>query len=216
MRVQVRKCRFTGKIFEEKDLKKYATHLRNLRAQRTEQFKLDKVKATFKVWLRKEKKNITDVNDIPAWFLKNQQMIMDACNATKFSEEFYRKDKFVKGDKFVKLEWSSVRYKKNASNSHVCPDKGTKNWCAKNPDLPTGYKGWEGHLNGSLSRPKNAYSYPYSEALNIVGIKTASGGGGNESFGYGFTVFLDDWPGLKHTVDLMEQDEIVEKLKGVR
>lgn len=215
MRVQVRKCRFTGKIFEEKDLKKYAAHLTKLRAERAEKRKLDKVRATFTAWLNREKKKILRPEDIPEWFLKNQRFIMDAVNAGIDNRSF-SSDKFFDTDKFTKISFNLLRYSKNVSNTHVCPKGGVTNWGCKD-DKPKGYPGWTANVKGSLERNKNHMgSYPYSGALNAVGIRTGSGGGGNESWGYGISIFLADWPGLQHTVDEMEQNEIVARLKGVK
>jgi hypothetical protein len=216
MKVQVRKCRFTGKIFEEKDLKKYAIHLKKLRVELAEKRRVERTKKTFKAWLNKEKKNIHRPDDIPAWFLKNQKTIMDGANAG-FGNSPFDSDKFFSSDEFTKFVFTSIRYNKNASNSHVHPDNGVGNWYGKDPSKPSGYKGWTGHVEGTLKRSKaNSSSYPYGAALNAVGIKTGSGGGGNENWGYGITLFLDDWPGLKAAVDEMEKDEIVSKLKGVK
>ena len=212
MRVQVRKCRFTGKLFEEKDLKKYAIHLRTLRAERAEKRKLDKVRATFTSWLNREKKKILHPEDIPAWFLKNQRKIMDAVNAG-FGD---RDEKFYSTDEFTKFSFEKPRFSKTTSNTHNCPKGGVLN-CSCEDDKPKGYPGWTAHVNGALKRNKNHLgSYPYSAALNAVGLKTGSGGGGNESWGYGISIFLADWPGLKATVDAMEQEQIVAILKGVK
>lgn len=208
MRIQVRKCPFTGEIFEEKDIKKYIKHLKELRKKMKEDRAHERIRKSWKDWLSEQKKNITSIDQIPEWFLKNQRTIMDACNAIYFDDRFERRNKFVEKDKFTKLEWENYRYNDNTSNSHVCPEGGVMNWCAKEKDKPTGYPGFKGYLRGCLERPKDRdYSYPYSEALRLVGIKTGTGGGGNKNFGYEFTVFLDDWPGIKENV-------VFEKLKG--
>lgn len=213
MRVQVRKCRFTGKIFEEKDLKKYAIHLKKLRIEMAEARHLAKVRTTFKAWLKAEKKAIRHPDEIPAWFLKNQRKIMDAVNAG-FGDRAFESDRFFNTDEFTKFSFESVRYSKTVSNTHVCPKGGVMNWGCKD-DLPKGYPGWTTHVNGALKRNKNHMgSYPYSGALNAVGLRTGSGGGGNESWGYGISIFLADWPGLQQTILEMEAEEIVARLKG--
>jgi hypothetical protein len=219
MRVQVRKCPFTGKIFEEKDIKKYVLHLQALRADMQTERQHERLRATFAKWLGEEKKKVTHIDMICPWFLENQRVIMDSTNAICFGGDTKseRRNRFIKADKFAQLEFEHARYDPLADNSHTCPDNGVMNWCAKDPTKPIGYKGWKGYLKGSLVRPaSHDYSYPYSEALNLVGIKTGSGGGGNKSFGYGFTIYLDDWPGLKEQIRLMEEDLIVSKLKGTK
>jgi hypothetical protein len=212
MRVQVRKCRFTGKLFEEKDLKKYAIHLKKLRIEMAEARHLAKVRTTFKAWLKAEKKAIRHPEEIPAGFLKNQRKIMDAVNAGLDD----RYERFYKTDRFTKFSFETIRYSKEASNTHVRPFDGILNW-GREDDKPKGYPGWITHVNGVLERNKSHMgSYPYSAALNVIGLKTGSGGGGNESWGYGITIFLADWPGLKQTILEMEAEEIVARLKGVK
>jgi len=215
MKVQVRKCRFTGKIFEEKDLKKYALHLKKLRIEMKEKREEDRVKKDWIKWLKAERKRIKTIDEIVPWFLANQKRIMYAANAMghRFSSDKF----YPETDSFTKMVLG-VRYNPLASNSHRCPDNGITNWCGKNPNPsdPTSYKGWTGNIAGTLTRAKkNNYSYPYGEALKIVGLKTGSGGGGNENWNYGVTIFLDDWPGLKHEIDLTEQELVVKKLKGI-
>lgn len=210
VRIQVRKCRFTGKLFEEKDLKKYAIHLRKLRAEMSEARHLARVRTTFKAWLKTEKESIHHPNEIPEWFLKNQRTIMDAVNAGFGGA----RDMFYKTDKFTKFSFEPMRYNKGVSNTHVAPAGGATNWSCDS-SLPRGYPGWTTQATGTLNRNKNHMgSYPYSAALNAVGIRTMSGGGGNENWGYGISIFLSDWPGLQATVDAMEQEEIISKLKG--
>lgn len=210
MRVQVRKCPFTGKLFEEKDKAKYVKHLFELRESMRSERNNERTRATWKKWLDAEKAKILRIEDIPAWFLENQRKIMDACNAIDFDSNFDRRNRFVQEDKFTKLEFETCRFDGNASNSHVCPEGGVTNWCAKEKNKPSGYPGFTGYLKGSLARPKkNQHTYPYSEALNRVGIRTGTGGGGNNDFGYGFTIFLADWPGISEGL-------VFDTLKGKR
>jgi hypothetical protein len=219
MRIQVRKCPFTGRLFEEKDIGEYLLHLKTLRENMQIARLYTRLRVSFQEWLAEEKKKITNVDMICPWFLENQRRIMDSTNAIEFPEisKLRRRCRFVKEDKFVKLEFEDYRYDPIADNSHTCPDNGVINWCAKDPTKPIGYKGWTGYLKGSLVRPaRHNHSYPYNEALNLVGIKTGSGGGGNASFGFGFTVYLDDWPGLKEQIRQTEEALIVSKLKGTK
>jgi hypothetical protein len=217
MRVMVRKCPFTGQLYEEKERKQYIEHLHDLR----EQMKLERrhkcIVNEWQKWLAEQKQDIKYVADIPDWFLANQRKIMDFTNDIEFASGFHRRNRFVEQDKFVKLQWEyPPKYSRLVSNTHSCPHNGVTNW-GSNPDKPVGYPGWSGNLHGSLIRPKNnEYSYPYSEALNIVGIRTGTGGGGNKNFSYGFKIFVSDWPGLQYEIDGLEQDQMVRIIKGQR
>lgn len=215
MKIVVFKCRFTGKIFEQENRHKYIKHLKSLREEMRQERAYKKIRAEWEAWLLEEKKKIHCVADIPKWIIDNQRKIMDACNAIIFSTDFEARNRFVENDRLEKLVWENSRYNVSCSNTHSCPHNGVTNWGGYKPEAPRGYPGWEGYLGGSLKRPraKNS-SYPISELLNFIGVKTGTGGGANEHFGYGFTIFLDDWPGLYEEVRQMEEDQIVKKLKG--
>ncbi len=234
MKIQVYKCRFTGKIFEMADVKKYKKHLKDLRKEQKEKRKLDNIKKTFATWLATERAKITNVEQIIPWFLKNQRHIMDAHNAGCKSYRTWDTDKFHEADNFTDLKLS-VKFDRCVSNSHVCPDTGVTNWCGRDAG-PRGYSGFYGNINGVLQRDrKHNSAYPYGSALNLVGLKTGSGGGGNDHWSYEVSIFDADWPGLVETIywpSLMEhlhesanidehnrymceQEAIVRRLKGV-
>jgi len=200
MRVQVRKCPFTGVIFEESNIQEYIEHLFNLRENMKKERKFQRIRSSFKAWLWEEKQKITDINMVVPWFLKNQSSIMDAHNAINCPRgKSPLDDPFYKTDKFINITLRAY-YSDRVSNSHRCPDNGVTNWCARDPNLPTGYPGFQGRIEGALVRSKkNNNSYPYTDALNLVGIKTGTGGGGNGSWGYDVSLFLADWPGLSQT-----------------
>lgn len=152
-------------------------------------------------WLLSEKLKITHVDQIDIWFLENQKAIMDGCNL-KIRQ--WPSDKFCKSDEYTKLDFD-IKWKSICSNTHAAPSGKPENFRRKD-DLPLGYPGWHGTLEGSLKRaPKNNGSYPYTLAYNLVGIRTHSGGGGNGIHSYTITIFLDDWPGLG-TLDEIESD----------
>ncbi len=208
MKITAYKCKYTGKVFEDRS--KYIKHLHrlrcNLRAAREEA----RVNAAWEEWIKAERAAIQYARDIPEWFLKNQKVIMAATN-TQFSRD--NRNRFVSDDVFTALSMD-VDFFPLVSNSHACPANGKTNFM-RLPELPTGYPGWTGRLTGSLKRPDTCdYWYPYGAALNKVGIHTHGGGGGNKFFGYNISIFLADWPGLQHEIDEAEQAAIVKRLIG--
>lgn len=196
------KCPKTSKIFEyETDYKK---HLRRLAADSRETKRRQTIIDNIYGWIANEKENIYSVGEIAPWLLKNQKYLMEAANALhlySFNDKFYDTDEFTKIELVVK--WSN-----DVSNSHNCPKGGVTNWGVRDKTLPTGYPGWTGKVSGCLKRlSKHKGSYPYDGILKLVGIHTTSGGGGNESWGFGTELFLADWPGL-------EQQRMVDILAG--
>lgn len=158
------------------------------------------------------------IADVVPWFLKNQKHIMEATNAIVFTSGYdkkYHRGFVPPTDNFKDVKFSNLNFNYCVSNTHHCPDNGVTNWGRKEEHGIFGYPGWRGDISGSLVRNrKHMYSYPASEALNLVGLKTGSGGGGNERWNFEVYIFLADWPGLQGEINLMEQDLIAAKLKG--
>jgi hypothetical protein len=222
VKILVNKCPDTGKLFELDA--EYKTHRAKVLRKKRADAKAKKVKDTFFDWLAAEKLLITHPNQIPEWLLKNQWHLMEAINAGCRSKTYgsFNIDKFYDTDVFSSITFDREPvFKDETSNTHRCPDGGVTNFsCDSN--RPRGYPGWSGHISGKLQREsKHDGSYPYGEFLNLVGIKTGSGGGGNKSWGYDFKLFLADWPGLQtefkeilHQRHEAEADAIVRRLKN--
>lgn len=214
MKIEVYRCRFTGQLFLKSEKEEYIEHLKSLREEKREKRKYERLRKTWKTWLAEEKKKITHLDMIGPWVLENQRKIMDAYNA--LGDSSWRGERWYKTDKIEKLNLSFYNKEcKIQSNSHDCPEGGVTNW-GSHPDRPKGYPGWSGRLEGKTVRSKkHMSSYPSSDTLRFIGIKTGSGGGGNDDWGYSFTIFLADWPGLQQEVIEHEQRSIVARLKGV-
>lgn len=228
MRIEARKCPFTGKVFEESKKKAYIQHLAEVRKDLRAKRHVTHVRLVFHTWLAEERAKVRRVQDLPQWFMDNQRILMDAHNAeipsgyvfTSFDEKFVMEDIFEN----VTINLRDG-FTENVSNSHVCPDNGITNFGGE-AGRPKGYPGWQGVIKGTLKRPKKLNGrYPYSNALNLAGFKTGSGGGGNENWSYEVRIFLDDWPGLQGQRDFEvaeairiayeeEEDRIVRRLKN--
>lgn len=168
-------------------------------------------------WLLEEKMKITHPEMIVPWFLKNQGRIIYESNRAVGDTmwgKYKRDDQYTHLSLELRNKHKPEGYVQNVSNTHRCPDNGVTNF-SWNADRPRGYPGWAGTMHGKLHRAKrNLHEYPYSLGLNLVGLKTGSGGGGNESWTYDVSIFLDDWPGLKPLAEQLELDALHAKLMG--
>lgn len=216
MKVLVNKCPDTGDLFE--DDKEYKNHRAKINKQKAADKKACEIRSEFGDWLHNEKLKIVSPEMIAPWFLKNQRIIMEAHNAGVRGQRHSWGHKFyLDSDEFTKFEITSPKFSELTSNSGSCPANGVTNWCGRNDTMPRGYPGWSCRVDGALQRsPKHMSHYPYSDALNLVGIHVESGGGGNRSWGYSAKIFVDDWPGLKIWVEERETEMILKKLKGQR
>lgn len=206
MKIEVYKCRFTGKLFELKQKKSYIKHLEELRKDMKAEREFARIRNTFAAWLAAEKEKIVHVDMIVPWILKNQRYLMKSCNA--LNVHAWSGDKFHPvTDEFTKMTLKAT-YNPLVSNTHTCPHNGVTNWGGRVPGAPHGYPGFRIEIAGCLKRhKKNMGSYPYSGVLKLIRIHTSCGGGGNENWSYSGEIFLADWPGLG-------QQLLVEKLKG--
>ena len=211
MKIVVNKCRYTGTLFESDT--DYTNHLAALRRERAADRKAANLRNTFFDWLKAEKELLISIDMVVPWILENQRTIMDACNAgiqpKRGSLSFWNgRDKLYPTDKIVELKMVSARYSDSVSNTHSCPDDGVTNWGGQVKGAPRGYPGWQCRFEGKTERlQKHMGQYPSSRILNLVGVKTGTGGGGNESWGYDAEIFLSDWPQLS-------QELLFNKLKG--
>jgi hypothetical protein len=225
MKVTVNKCPDTGKLIEDDN--EYKNYRAMVIREKNKKAQIQTTRDTFWAWLAAEKLKITSPDMIGPWFLENQRKIMDAVNAGLVSKGGWSgfNDRFVPDDVFTKCELKFQEYTHSVSNTHSCPDSGETNFMCDD-SKPRGYPGWVGRIDGVLVRPpKKDYEYPYSSAINLVGIKTGSGGGGNSGWDYDVRIFLDDWPGLVPHRDTIvaereriayekEQERIIWRLKN--
>lgn len=201
MIVSAYKCAATGELFE--DEKKYKSHLRRMRYASNKERKRLFIINSFNEWLAAEKENINSVDMIAPWILENQRKLMDAVNTGLLTGDFSMfsiGEKFYDTDELTDLSFKNINYKDRVSNTHDCPHNGVTNFFCKN-NLPQGYPGYRGQLEGRLKREKKYMSeYPFSNILNLVRVLTGSGGGGNAHFGWEVSIFLDDWPGIREGI----------------
>lgn len=214
MRIQVRKCRFTGKVFEESNIDGYVLHLTKLREKMREGRRLANVKASFNNWLSIERAKPITVDGIAQWIINNQHHIMDAFNAIYSGRGAQFDDKFLPGDRLIDLRISTPRFDKNVSNSHQSPDSGITNWCNRNSELPSGYPGWHGRVAFAYKSANNNRTVDWATLINMCGLKTGSGGGGGCNRSYELYLFIDDWPGLQHQKYVEDCDLMTSALKG--
>jgi hypothetical protein len=214
MKILVNKCPHTGALFESDS--KYKAHIAAINRKKRSDAAHKKLVDEFKSWLLNEKLSITDTDMVLPWVLKNQHALMDAANSNLLG---YRRwgDKFYPTDEIKTLKFDNITYSRMVSNSHSCPEGGVTYWCGRADGAPRGYPGFKFRFSATAYREKRYNGqYPFSDLLDAIGIKTGSGGGGNENWGYDGTLWLSDWPGLQQQVDEMEMDTIANKLKGVK
>lgn len=201
MKVTAYKCPHTGKLFE--DYGEYTRYAAGVRRTRLNERKKLTARTEWEQWFADEKARITEVAQIPEWVVEHQGKIYNA--------RFNRYDSQRAKPVFKSLAFHSMMYSKLVSNSHRCPKGGVTNWWQNN-DHPRGYPGWTGTVNAVMNTDARVQVWSDTKILDFIGLYTGTGGGGPETMQYSLTIFLADWPGLKSSVDQMEQDAIVKRL----
>ncbi len=192
MRVTVRKCPFTGKLFEEKDISKYILHLQKVREEKKELREYARLKASWEEWLRAEQAKVRSFEELVPWIIANQQKLMKTYNAVYAPKKNTWSKKFPRGCEFTELSMR-CKFTTMASNSHSRPRDGVMNWCGHNDPAPRGYPGWTGELQGKLNITDKQECPSWSEFFKLFDVHTGSGSGGR-NLQYGVTVFASDWP----------------------
>lgn len=134
--------------------------------------------------------NTEAISQIPIAIKQNWDLIMLYVTASQRREL----------DAMPKLENITIHtmlYSKLTSNSHSAPKNGARNWGGLKKEYPTGYPGYNGIIEFSTDISLQEFAFRIFEPINI---HTGTGGGGNKSYYYSFTLFLDDWPRIKQNV----------------
>lgn len=191
MKVTVDKCPWTGKLFE--DPKKFAKHLREVRAEQRHAREKVRLAAVFDEFLKPL--YLLDSTDAIAEWLTQNYMVVARHYGPRWGGSG-RKPYVPTAEDYVEFELTGMRFGRECSTTHSAP-KGqrTTGWSKNSPHIPE--PGWRGRIT---CRPKgNAYKRDLfdTDHLKHLGINTGTGGGGPESLSYDVTLFTKDFPGLR-------------------
>jgi hypothetical protein len=115
----------------------------------------------------------------------------------------------------INFKTFNINFSKHIRNTHNCPKSGQTNWHSVR-SLPTGYPGFNGHIDFSASGDlkseyvieKNKNYWYISDLLRYYckNLHMCSGGGGTKDYSCSFIMFFDDFPKLK---DLYSKYELI-------
>lgn len=185
MKIEVYKCKETGKLFEsEEDYKKHLEKQNAIKLKREKLLELHKNLDTIK---NNPRLTATSIEDF-------QNKMFDVVNILNEGNP----------DKLLLLKFDSLRFT-NVSNSHSSPINGERNW-SRDSSKPTSYLGWCGdveivyssYLNTGKNRDKIDQIIDH-----FPGFNTGSGGSCSSKYGeykncdvlrYELCLYLDDFP----------------------
>jgi uncharacterized C2H2 Zn-finger protein len=178
-------CPWTKKLWTSK--KRYIQHLQKLRETRIHS----------RIVHNRLKKAQIDLNnqnsfgDIIEWIERNSWFFL----AKAKQSNVWSKEKWPAPEDFwIRITYLDIRHSNNVSNTHSAPKGKASNWGRRDPNLPTGYPGWEGRIEYQMSHSLPGFS---SDLLRGTGIYTGSGGGtSNNRYGYSVIFWDEDWPGM--------------------
>jgi hypothetical protein len=182
-KVQAWQCKHTGELFPIEKEKEYKRHTNRAYRSISAQKKEARERAEFQEWVDTEKAKCKTPGQV-AEFLRINFDRLNTYSYHRAGKKPVVASITITGD-----------YRNSVSNSHSCPHNGVTNWGSK-ADKPKGYPGIYGRINVEVSNGNN-YTGFLSDYFTPVRVFTGSGGGGN----YEVTLWLDDWPGLKETVE---------------
>lgn len=216
MKITVWKCEEDGKLFEfEADYKK---HMAKLARARAEQKKFEENHRIEKQWWDD---NFFNTVRSPAQLVPALNQHAQIIISPAIENYWGKKVKVIEIPTFHYLEFD-FNFKENTSNTHDCPVGGERNFGWKE-DKPRGYPGFSGRIKyGVYWEKRNEGVYPCDgDMFEPARIHSGGGGGGSmtklpdgryiQTFSYEYRLFLDDYPGIKKS---MEQAEIWCALKG--
>jgi len=157
-----------------------------------------------KIDLEEERQLETQLEELRNYVRLNAESVKDIC---KMSMEVSKK---LNKSQYIKEMTLRVRYVEHASNSHSSPIGQPTNWGRKS-DKPTGYPALYGDILFTYNKGgKLSGSDIFSKwgDKGIQGINTGGGGSrsGNNTYGYGVTLWLDDFPKIKEKIEKLHEN----------
>jgi hypothetical protein len=188
MKVTVRKCPFTNKLFETDG--EYRSHLSQLRKIKEKSREVARKRREFNDLFVRGGQTVIGPDEFIEFIRENWKVL--TINAWKNS--FYR-DTDMSGTLPVlkDMRWGRIHYSTSLSNSHSCPRGGTTNWGSK-PGLPSGYPGWRGMLEWTVEEKTTGRRIGGSDLFSNTVVHTGTGGGGGGRYQYDVTLWAADWP----------------------
>lgn len=180
MKIQVRKCGFTGKLFV--DDQTYLQHLKYLRNKQRRNREHKRVTASWNAAIDQIRHECIQFEELQEWL--NQHC------PTLLAMHDHRRGRSPKQHKGVKLQFKFIRmnFSKKVRNTHSAPRSGVTNWYRAS-SAPTGYPGWCGRI---LIHGLDLFDGFVSDLFTDTCIHVGAGGLGS----YEVKLWADDWPNL--------------------
>lgn len=184
-KIEAWECPTTGSLFKHKE--DYRRHMAKLAAARRFAANRKLMLAQAEVCV-KELHQQKSFKEICQWIEKNYRLLYERqIIIGNFSNRRNAMPSgfFVKDVSFENMVWSD-----RCSNSHSAPAGKRTNWGGQHPDVPRGYPGYTGSISFTTSL------YGHCDLFKNTGIHTGSGGGSEQRFRFGVTLFAEEWPML--------------------
>lgn len=190
-RIVVRKCPFTGKLFECDS--QYTAHLAQVRIKLRAEREAARVAVNFKEFCA-PLYTLASFQEIEDWLNGHVFQVMDylrRTNEASWYSRILKKGSFTSADG-IKIKLTSFKWGMQ-STSHSAPfGKRVTGWGSSSPHILE--KGWHGYI--SIEMSGRGYDFFNSSCLKKIGINSGSGGGNSNRQKYDCILYADDFPAL--------------------
>lgn len=207
-RVEAWECPHTKTLFPIHQEKEYRAHLAQLARERKRIAKEERIAAEWNDFMSNSRNTLRTPSEVAQWIKENFELFYNKYKT-------YRSDKLTKDWKLLSVEMDGL-FNEHTSNSHSAPQGKKTNWSRKN-DLPKDYEAITGRFEMIYDGDFGGFA---SSIFDKVHIYSNGGGGGSGKYAFRFVMWLDDWPGLKATVEEQRkaylEEKVVKTLQGKR
>lgn len=200
MKVQVRKCPFTGELYE--DPVKYCQHLKTVRTLQQYKRWINRGKLAGDQAIELAQSTVTGPDEFLNWFRNYWSHLVARGYYQSLTSRSSASE--IPNLSLLHVCWSRGYWGQH-SNSHNCPRGGVTNWGHRIKNAPISYLGWCGRLEWHYVGQGSCASDMFASTV----IHTGTGGGGSGYYSYDVTLWADDWPAWRLAEDQREMWKVL-------
>lgn len=205
-RVTAYMCPFTDQLFHLSEKESYIKHLKATRIRHNKARELVRIARNWSEFLETGKQSVCSLKELGEWIIKNINII------GKYAQSMHSVHLPPDTFRITEMRFKNPQYSSMCSNSHSSPVGKRSNWGGREEGVPRGYPGITCQLEFIVAETSGKYM---GDLFSSIRLHLGSGGGGDNTYHYHTTIWLEDWPRLEESISLAVLKNNLNKVKEI-